>query len=469
MQKNIVVFLLDQLTWRALPAYGSSLAQTPNIDRIADGGLIIDGCYTACPLCQPARASLWTGRYPHETGVLSNGKNWPEPGISDTLPTLGETFAQAGWQTVHFGKTHDGGALRGFARWPEEEEVFPAEDSAFVLNTDSFRDRYTSRAACRFLEERKDQRPLLMITDLVNPHNICAWIGENQGVHNPVPPGLPLPLPPLPENFSFEDIENRPVAVRYICCTHNRQAQAAGWTPENFRFYLQAYYYYLSLADRELGRVLDTLNNQGYTWENTLFVLTSDHGDSMAARGQVTKQVSLYEETTRVPLIFKGKDVCPGRREGLASLLDLFPTLCSQAGICSPKGLQGRDLSSALAGGALPEREYVAGEWHTEWGFTVSPGRMIRTKDYKYTRYIEDNKEELFDLKQDPLEQKNVAGDKRYLDVLIKMQGLLKEQLTTTKDPFETLSWKAQRRWRSHPVGYQKHRGIAAPMEDSLM
>ena len=114
MRKNIVMFLLDQLTWRALPAYGNTAARTPNIDRIASGGLMIDGCYTTCPLCQPARAALWTGRYPHETGVLSNGGNWPERGISDTLPTLGETFAVAGWETVHFGKTHDGGALRGF-------------------------------------------------------------------------------------------------------------------------------------------------------------------------------------------------------------------------------------------------------------------------------------------------------------------------------------------------------------------
>lgn len=397
---------------------------------------------------------------------MSNGRNWPESGISDSLPTLGETFARAGWQTVHFGKTHDGGALRGFQCWPEDEEVFPAEDPAFVLNTDSYRDRYTSRAACRFLEKRQDNRPLLMITDLVNPHNICAWIGENKGVHDSTAPATPLLLPPLPDNFRFDDIENRPAAVRYICCTHNRQAQAAGWTPENFREYLQAYYYYLSLADRELGRVLETLERQGYTWENTLFVLTADHGDSMAARGQVTKQVSLYEETTRVPLIFKGSGICPGRKEGIASLLDIFPTLCGQAGICPPEGLRGKDLTPALTGGSLPDREYVAAEWHTEWGFTVSPGRMVRTKEYKYTRYIEDGGEELFDLKKDPLEQRNAAEDPAYAGVLTKMRLLLKEHISLTEDPFENLSWKADRRWRSHPAGYQVHRGIAAPMED---
>lgn len=464
MQKNIVLMLLDQLTWRALPAYGNRFVKTPNIDRIAGDGLLIDGCYTACPLCQPARASLWTGRYPHETGVLSNGRKWPEKGIPESMPTLGEIFAKEGWQTVHFGKTHDGGALRGFACEAEEETVFRQEDPALMLNADSFRDRYTVERACSFLEERKDKRPLLMIMDLVNPHNICGWVGANQGVHDSIPCGLPLP--PLPENFAFEDIESRPIAVRYLCCTNNRQAQTSGWTPENFREYLRAYYYYLTLADRELGIVLDTLEKQGYTPENTLFVLTADHGDGMAARGHVTKQVSFYEETTRVPLIFKGKGVCPGKKEGIASLLDVFPTLCDQAGILAPEGLGGTSLSSALAGGAMPERDYVAGEWHTEWGFTVSPGRMIRTERYKYTRYIEDGGEELFDLEQDPFEKNNLARDYGSTVILNNMRELFNRHLSSSEDSFESLSYKADPRWRSHPAGYGNHKGIAAPMED---
>ena len=456
----------DQLTWRALPAYGNTFVKTPNIDRIAGGGLLIDGCYTACPLCQPARAALWTGRYPHETGVLSNGRKWPEKGIPKSMPTLGETFAGAGWQCVHFGKTHDAGALRGFFCEPEEEIAFPEEDAAFVLNEDSFRDRYTAEAACRFLRERKDTRPLLMITDLVNPHNICGWVGANQGVHESIP--CDLPLPPLPENFEFEDMGSRPVAVRYICCTNNRQSQTAGWTAENFREYLRAYYYYLSLAGRELGIVLDEMEEQGYTEENTLFILTADHGDGMAGRGQVTKQVSFYEETTRVPMIFKGKGIRPGKKEGIASLLDLFPTLCGQAGIAPPEGLRGRDLSCALSGGAMPEREYVAGEWHTEWGYTVSPGRMIRTERYKYTRYIEDGGEELFDLKEDPFERKNLAEDPDSAVILAQMRKLYKKHLELTEDPFESLSWKADHRWRSHPMGYWNHKGIAAPMEEDV-
>ena len=464
MRRNIVVFLLDQLAWKALPVYGNEFIETPNIDRIAEDGLIVDGCYTACPLCQPSRAAFWTGRYPHETGVLSNGRKWPEKGIPADMPTLGETFQRAGWQTVHFGKTHDAGALRGFFCEPEKEIEFADEEPAFPLNVDSFRDKYTVQAACRFLEERKETEPLLMIADLVNPHNICGWVGENAGKHTGISSGRSLP--PLPDNFYFEDIENRPAAVRYICCSHNRQAQAAGWTPENFREYLRAYYYYLSLADRGVGDILDVLLKKGYTPENTLFVFTSDHGDSMAARGQVTKQVSFYEETTRVPLIFKGPGIHPGRKKGIASLLDLFPTLCRWAGIMPPAGLQGMDLTETFSGGDLPKRDYVACEWHTEWGYTVSPGRMICTGRYKYTRYIEDGSEELFDLEKDSTEKRNLAGDSSYREVVEKMHSLLNEHMIRTKDPFNSLSWEADRRWRSHPAGYQNHKGIAAPMSE---
>lgn len=465
MEKNIVIFVLDQLTWRALPAYGNTFAKTPNIDKITSESLCMDGCYTSCPLCQPARASFWTGRYPHETGVLSNGVKWPETGIKKNLATLGETFLNAGWQTVHFGKTHDQGALRGFVCEPEKERILQDEEKSYPLNTDSFRDAYTVQAACDFLDKRQDDRPLFMVTDLVNPHNICGWVGANQGVHQGIDSSMPLP--DLPENFDFEDIENRPAAIRYICCTNNRQAQAAGWTPENFREYLRAYYYYLSLADRSVGTVLDHLTKHGYTPQNTLFVLFADHGDSMAAHGLVTKQVNFYEEITRVPMIFKGPEVQPGKREGIASLLDLFPTLCGWAGIQAPEGLSGADLTETLKGGDFPDREYVACEWHTEWGYTVSPGRMIRTKRYKYTRYIEDNAEELFDLENDPLEKKNMAYEPEYQEILKKMRTLLQDHERATEDPFEELSWKADTRWRSHSAGYQNHHGIAAPMADA--
>ena len=191
------------------------------------------GCGSSCCSSETSRASFWTGRYPHETGVLSNGRQYAPREIPAGMPTLGETFARAGWETVHFGKTHGAGTLRGFVCEPENQIVSGSDNPAYPRNQDTFHDLYTVQALCRYLEKREDPRPLFLTADLVNPHNICAWIGANQGVHTGTPSALPLP--PLPENFWFDDIENRPVAVRYICCSHNRQAQTAGWTPDNFR------------------------------------------------------------------------------------------------------------------------------------------------------------------------------------------------------------------------------------------
>ena len=106
------------------------------------------------------RASFWTGRYPHETNVLSNGRKWAVRGIPVGMTTLGETFAKAGWETAHFGKTYDAEALRGFTCEPEGQIVTTPENPAYPENRDTFHDNYTVRALCRYLEEREDPRNL---------------------------------------------------------------------------------------------------------------------------------------------------------------------------------------------------------------------------------------------------------------------------------------------------------------------
>lgn len=89
---NILIFVTDQLTWRALPANGNTYAKTPNIDRIAKNAVIYDECYTPCPLCQPARASFWSGIYPHETKVLSNGRKFPVEDLPRNSSHAGQCF-----------------------------------------------------------------------------------------------------------------------------------------------------------------------------------------------------------------------------------------------------------------------------------------------------------------------------------------------------------------------------------------
>ena len=121
------------------------------------------------------------------------------------------------------------------------------------------------------------------------------------------------------------------------------------------------------------------------------------------------------------------------------------------------------DISSMAENGTLPDRPYVTSEWFTEWGYTISPGRMIRRGDVKYIRYLEGNGEELYFLDEDPHEKVNRASDASVRNTLHEMRALLDKYVTETDDPFFTLEVKADRRWRSHKCGYQNHEGKTAP------
>ncbi|NCC07955.1 MAG: DUF4976 domain-containing protein [Clostridia bacterium] len=465
MRQNFLLIVTDQLTWRALPAYGNTWAHTPNIDRIAKNSAKIDACYTPCPLCQPARAAPWSSKYPHQINVLSNGRNCPVSQVPQSVATLGEAFANAGYETVHFGKTHDAGALRGFYIEPEKESHVEQKSKGLPLNFDTYNDRYATQKAVEYLQKRKSEQPFMMVADLVNPHNICGWVGEFVG--DKENPWL-TNLPPLPENFTVDDMHTRPKAVQYICCSHVRQAQTAEWTDTKFRQYLAAYYAYLEMADAEIGRILDALEASGEA-ENTTIVFFADHGDSMAARARVTKQVDFYEEVSRVPMMFCGAGITPQKNtiKGLASLLDLFPTLCKLGGVEIPNGVEGMDISPVLTGGEMPKRDCVISEWHTEWGYTTSPARMVRNENYKYMRYLENGDTELYDIKNDPLEKVNLSPDEKYDDVKREMEALLQQHIAKTNDGFDALTVSVDPRWRSHKAGYHNHKGIAAPQYDA--
>lgn len=454
--RNFVIFQLDQLSWRALGACGS----TPNIDRLAENGISAEAAYCPCPLCQPSRAALWSGQHSHRNRVWSNGRSWPVTPLDESFPALGEEFRRAGYETRHFGKKHDGGALRGFTCSDEGELVIPDERPEFPFNMDTYADAYTLSETKKFLSEWSYDRPLLMVVDFINPHNICGWVGRNKGPH---PVRVEGKLPPLPENYVFDDIENRPLPVQYLCCSHVRQSQTVGWSDDNFREYIAAYHYYLSVADRYIGEIMKALEASPIG-DDITYIFLSDHGDNLASRGSVTKQVTLYEEVTRVPFIISGKGVnARGSARGICSTLDLFPTLLSLAGLPVPPGLDGMDISSMAENGTLPDRPYVTSEWFTEWGYTISPGRMIRRGDVKYIRYLEGNGEELYFLDVDPHEKVNRASDASVRNTLHEMRALLDKYVTETDDPFFTLEVKADRRWRSHKCGYQNHRGITAP------
>lgn len=422
-------------------------------------------CYTPVPICMPARAAFWSGRWPHETGVWSNGRAFQNGAVGEGLPTLGSVFSAAGWNCVHFGKQHDSGGLRGFDARPVRR-VTP-EPGPFPTDYDTAQDLGTTEDAVDFLQNYAGETPYLLAVDLNNPHDICNWMNHHKGRHAPTLPEAELPAP-LP-NGGVEDLANRPAPVQYVCCAHNRQLQTVGWTADNFREYLAAYQHYTEMLDSSVGQVLAALEARADAAE-TLVVFFADHGDGLGAHQLATKHTTFYEEIAKVPLWFRlpggAAGARPGLRNPLVSLLDMFPTLCDLAAVQAPEGLAGMSLAPWITRTTElpPDREYVASVWHTEWGFTVEPGRMIRTERYKYTHYLEGDGEELYDLEADPGETRNLAADAAHAEVLERHRALLRRHVEETGDPYFTQKPEVAPRWRSHPPGYEHHRGPNAVM-----
>ncbi|NRA37467.1 MAG: sulfatase-like hydrolase/transferase [Planctomycetes bacterium] len=456
IKKNIVVIISDQLSASALPVYGNNWIQTPNIDRICKDAWVFDRAYTTCPLCLPARSAMWSGLFPHQTEAMSNGQLLENKILPGDYETLGELLTSQGYACTHFGKTHDSGSLRGFNVVQGGEKEIPAPD-AFMYNYDTFQDVFAADQACTYLSQ-EHQQPIACIVDLNNPHNICGWIGDADNIADDAIEDLPQ----LPENFHIEDFASRPLPVQYLCCKHNRQQQTCHWDDIKFRQYLAAYRHYVALMDVHVGNILDAIEESGQT-DDTLIVFSADHGDNMCSRKMATKHCSMYEETTRVPLMINVPGDVGGRSQALLSHQDILPTLCAYAGVSPQQKHWGRDIGAIIDGSSESLHDYVVSEWYSEWGFTIEPGRMVRTAACKYVHYREQDGEEFYDLKNDPHELVNLIADTQWAEEVAAHRQKLREHCLETDDSYFAMNWKADPMWRSHVSGFHNHQGPAAP------
>jgi len=425
---NILWFFTDQQTWDALGCARRREVFTPNMDRLARRGVRFETHYCAAPVCGPARAALVTGRWPHQNGVRFNGET-----PSESTPTIGEVFRDAGYETYWSGKWHlpqsyvkTEEGVRGFANRPlpdglngggfgEATDMLFAQDAARQL-------RY---------ELNLSARPWLYTISLHNPHDICHWCAD--------PPELEgmKGLPPLPTNHAIPPAEPAMLAARRIDPKYGKQLPGVqDWSEQQWRGYLRAYNSMTEAVDRCLGIVLDALEAGGWN-ENTVVIFSSDHGEGMAERKWVTK-LSLYEPVARVPLIISW----PGRiREGnvdrasLTSALDLFPTMCDIAGITPPENLAGTSLLDAAKTGERLQREAVFACLANDPQDATSQARMVRTDRYKYIVYGRGNHaEELFDLCKDPGETHNLVHHPDHAEARESHRALMASWLEEVHD-----------------------------------
>jgi arylsulfatase A-like enzyme len=269
------------------------------------------------------------------------------------------------------------------------------------------------------LRNRSKSKPFLLVTSFMQPHDICEWLRLNMNNPEKLPyPELAGELPELPDNFEFD--KNEPEAIRKTRL--GNEPFKGNWGKEQWRYYRWSYYRNIEHVDAEIGRVLCALEDFGHV-NDTLIVMTSDHGEGMGHH-QMVRKSTLYNEAARVPLLFSWPGYVSENRTDtthLASGMDIMPTLCDFAGIKPPQNMRGRSLRPIIDGTSARGSEFVVTEVST------NTGRMVRTEGYKYIKYRNDLVEQLFDMKNDPGEKINLAARARYASTLTEHQKLLRD------------------------------------------
>ena len=433
---NILLVITDQQSADVMSCrMGSRYINTPAMDGLAANGMLFTRAYSSNPLCMPLRSSLFTGRYPHETGVTKNAR--PKGGrLAPEFVSMGIYLSNAGYETAYSGKWHlcfdaKDPNDHGFEILDSKSKVPPPEDDNY--------DSRVVRGAVEFVRRQHD-KPFLLVVSLMNPHNICEWARRAAGRQQRLscgeigtPPGEDQ-LPPPPANL--EPPVNEPDGMTFIRRAYQVEDglfPVANFTSEDWRKQRWGYYRMVEKVDGEIGKVLAALRDAGVEG-NTLVIFTSDHGDCTGAH-RFNQKTVFYEESVRIPLIVSWPGKTPSATsDKLVNIgVDILPTMMDCAGIEPPRKLPGRSiLSLALGQPAERWREYLVAQNNmSQTGIVdgikpVMEGRMVRTDRYKYCLYAHGNRREaLYDLREDPLETVNLAGDSKYRHVVAEHRRIL--------------------------------------------
>lgn len=414
---NLLVVMADQFGAHVIDR-DEGWVDTPHLDRLRRSGAEFTRAAVTFPLCVPSRASLLTGRMPHELDVGGNrhGSAVGEPGARPD--SMGHLLAAAGYDCAYAGKWH---AISPSA---------PPDAGFEVLHP--FGDRGLADAAAKWLRRRAEaHRPFLLFASFDDPHSVCEYARRQPMPYGDVDPGAVRDAPPLPANFDPAPFE--PEAVRFEKHAAQQTYGTAEYTAEEWRLYRAAYRRLVERADAQLGRILDALDESGLA-DSTLVVFTSDHGDGDAAH-RWNQKTALFEECVRVPLVVSGPGVIPGERnEPVSAGLDVLPTLLDAAGAELPSHLRGRALP--LGAGAEASDRIIGVETRFERSDPpLTRGRAVYRGRFKYTVYSWGrHREQLHDLVDDPLEQRNLAVESAFDPLREEMRACLLTWCAQTDD-----------------------------------
>lgn len=446
-QPNILFIMADDHAAHAISAYGSRINRTPNLDRIAEGGMRFDNCFCTNSICTPSRAVILTGTHSHISGVTT--LNTP---IDNRLPTFPKMLQQAGYQTALMGKWHLGQGPAhcptGFDDWavlPDHGNYFNS-DFIYKDGTERVLPGYITDVitdlSLDWLRNRDQSKPFCLLTHHKAPHR--QWLSDE--AHAGMYLGETIPEPDnLQDDYQGRAFAAKAAAMRVGVHMHpmDLQSEINHNLPEPelrawaYQRYIKAYLRVVASLDDNVGRMLDYLDAEGLT-ENTLVIYTSDQGFFLGDHGWFDKRF-MYEESLRMPFLLRyPREVKPGSvNADMVSNLDFAPLFTDLAGLPTPEEFQGRSFRPLLEGQTpadWPQSLYYR-YWMNRAHHNVAAHYGIRTLTHKLVYYYYDGlgqpgteeefpwgapivgrepEWELFDLEKDPREMNNVADDPAY-------------------------------------------------------
>jgi choline-sulfatase len=415
--RNILILMADEFRHDAPGFMGNHLASTPCLDALARGASVFKNAYTPSPVCVPARPSLATGKYPLHIDCQHFGEDL----APDSL-TFARWFADHGYYTVACGKLHHRGPdqMQGWmhrfggecaVNWPEPyasrsqigrsawtgaPELKRAGTGISPL---SLHDDYSISGAEAFLQMHFGgmypiavETPVMLFVSLQQPH-----------------------FPFLTEAASLSEyIDRVPVAWGSQPAHHPvldaGRLGAPDITEDDVRRATAIYYSLVKKTDTRFARVLQALRDCGQNPDDWGILFLSDHGDMLGSHGLWEKR-KFYEESVHVPLFVRWPGVGVARHSRNVNLVDVFPTLCDLAGLPTPDGLDGRSLFASTE--------------DTTFSQMGSTHFMVKRGALKLIDFASDGPQVLFDLANDPQEEKNVIDDPRHAPELVSLREAL--------------------------------------------
>jgi len=478
---NIVFIMSDDHAYQAISAYNSGLIETPNIDKIANQGIKFNKAFVTNSICAPSRAVILTGKFSHLNGVPGNDQVFD--GNQQTFPKI---LQQSGYQTSMIGKWHLKSLPTGFDYY----NVLPGQGDYYNPNfikqgEDTIYKGYVTdiitELSINWLKNRDKTKPFLLMMHHKAPHR--SWMPALKNLELFDDKEFPLPI-----NF-YDDYEGRDALTKQMLTIKNHMdirmdfkvpcdtcdtVAVNHWAPGEYwrrlerlssdelqnwvnrykkeelefyevkdnetkfdqwkyRRYMEDYLRCIVSVDESVGKVLNFIKENGLE-ENTIVVYTSDQGFYLGEHGLFDKRF-MYEESMRTPLMIKfPKEIKENSQtELLTQNLDIAPTLLDVAGISIPNDLQGKSLRVIWQNNDVKWRDAIYYHYY-EKSFGATPHYGIRTNHFKLIHFYDIiDTWELFDLKTDPYEMKNL-----YLDSTYKQEvNELKEQLTELQSKYE--------------------------------